>query len=252
MKPKKRFSQNFLTDKNIAKKIVDALSVPADRQVTCLEIGAGKGILTEFLLAKNCQLYIVEIDREAVQILKKRFEQLKDRIFQTDILKFDLAKHFSYPLFVIGNLPYHITGPLFFKLLDNHELIEQAVVMVQKEVAERVIAKPGTKDYGILSVMLQSFFDTEYLFTVSEKVFYPKPKVLSAVIRLTKRKEPLPINDYRKFKQVVKTAFNKRRKTLRNALKDYYLIDDVPEDYLTKRAEQLSVEDFVKLTDLVK
>ncbi len=248
MKAKKKLGQHFLTNKIIAQKIVNALDFKIkNKQIDCLEIGPGKGILTEFLLQRNeYNLQVVEFDSEAVEYLNENLPEISNKIIQDDILKVDFKKHFSSPLVVIGNLPYNITGPIFFKILENKQIVQQSVVMIQKEVAERIVSPPGSKVYGILSVLLQAFYKIEYLTTVEPNVFSPPPKVRSAVIKLTKLKKLPEIEDWRKFKNIVKAAFNQRRKTLRNALK-LYNTSQVPTDFLQKRAEQLSVDDFIQI-----
>ena len=253
MRPKKRFAQHFLRDMNLAGRIANSLEFRSqDGKTTVLEIGPGTGVLTQFLLQKeDIDLYVAELDRDAIAILREKFPQLKDKIIEGDFLKIKLEERFEYPLPVIGNLPYNITGPIFFKVLDYRDLIPEAVFMIQKEVAQRVVAKPGSKEFGVLSVMLQSYYKTEYLFSVPPGKFNPPPKVMSAVVRL-KRKEDPPVDDYNYFRYIVKTAFNQRRKTLRNALKGLYDVSQVPEEMLSKRAEQLSLEDFWKLPSLVK
>ena len=252
MKAKKKLGQHFLTNKIIAQKIVNALDFKIkNKQIDCLEIGPGKGILTEFLLQRNeYNLQVVEFDSEAVEYLNENLPEISNKIIQDDILKVDFKKHFSSPLVVIGNLPYNITGPIFFKILENKQIVQQSVVMIQKEVAERIVSPPGSKVYGILSVLLQAFYKIEYLTTVEPNVFSPPPKVRSAVIKLTKLKKLPEIEDWRKFKNIVKAAFNQRRKTLRNALK-LYNTSQVPTDLLQKRAEQLSVNDFIQIYNLI-
>ena len=254
MRAKKRFGQHFLKNFDIAKRIVDSLDFTLpDRKINVLEIGGGTGVLTQFLVTKEqYQLYVVEIDRDALAILRQKFPQLKGRIIAGDFLRLNLEQYFVPPLLVIGNVPYNITGPIIFKILDYRQMIYQSVLMVQKEVAQRIVAKPGTKDYGILSVMVQSFYDAKYLFSVPPGAFSPPPKVTSAVVKLDKKQKQPPIDDYDFFKYVVKTAFNQRRKTLRNALKKLYNIDRVPPEILDKRAEQLTIEQFWQLTNLVK
>jgi len=253
MRAKKRFGQHFLRNLDIAKRIADSLRFKLEgKKVNLLEIGGGTGVLTQFLLQREeYELYVVEIDREAQQILERRFPQLKGRIIKADFLKLRLEEYFEPPLPIIGNIPYNITGPIFFKVLDYRQMIPEAVFMIQKEVAERLVAKPGSKNYGVLSVMVGSFYETEYLFSVPPSAFSPPPRVMSAVVRLVRRQEPPPIDDYDFFRFVVKTAFNQRRKTARNALKHLYDISRVPSEILDKRAEQLSLEEFWELSRLV-
>ena len=247
VRPKKHLGQHFLHDPNIARKITASLSGEA-RNV--LEIGPGTGILTRLLLENEAlNLKAIEIDAESVAFLSASYPSLKDRIIHADFLKTGLNTIFEAPFAIIGNFPYNISSQIFFKVLENRNSIFEVVGMVQKEVAERMAAPPGSKTYGILSVLLQAWYDIEYLFTVNENVFTPPPKVKSAVIRLTRNQlQALNCNE-KLFVSVVKTAFNQRRKTLRNALssligdKDYTLLP-----FMAERAERLSVDDFVRLT----
>lgn len=260
--PKKHLGQHFLRDENIAKKIVGSLSqkenLPAGRQEykTVVEIGPGTGVLTKYLLReKEFETFVVEIDRESVSYLKKNFPQLEGRIIEKDFLDFDTAwlpaKTRELPFAVIGNFPYNISSQILFKVLEYRNQTPEVVGMFQKEVAERIASPPGNKTYGILSVLMQAFYKIEYLFTVHENVFNPPPKVKSAVIRLTRNDVKQLGCDEELFFQVVKTGFNQRRKTLRNALGTKYDVKKAESDLLSKRAEQLSVNDFVKLTRLV-
>lgn len=252
VRAKKHLGQHFLTDKNIAKNIAHALTSHGNYQKV-LEIGPGMGVLTQFLLESDKEIFVVEIDHESVNYLKNNFPKLKEHIIEGDFLTLSINKLFNEPIAIIGNFPYNISSQILFKVLDHYQQIPELVGMFQKEVAERVAAKHGNKTYGILSVMLQVFYEIEYLFTVHEHVFSPPPKVKSAVIRL-KRKEILPENlDEKHFKNVVKTAFNQRRKTLRNALKSFINNDNIKkvEAFLNFRAEQLSVEDFIQLSKLL-
>lgn len=247
--PKKHLGQHFLRDLNIARKIVDALS-DHQKYTSVLEIGPGMGVLTDFLLEKWAQnLYLMDIDQESVQYLNKKYEHLGDHLIQGDFLKADLSKWFSEPFAVIGNFPYNISSQIFFKILDHKNQVPEIVGMLQKEVAERIASGPGNKQYGILSVLLQAYYEVEYLFTVEPEVFNPPPKVRSAVIRL-KRNGKMDLGcDEVLFKKLVKQGFQNRRKTLRNALKAINLPAEVIKlDLLNKRAEQLSVDDFVSLT----
>jgi len=242
-----------LTDDNIAKKIVDSLTlVNNETTVNCLEIGPGKGVLTKYLLKKpEFNLKVVEFDQEAIAYLNKNFDNISEKIIQKDVLKLDFQQIFEPPVYVIGNLPYNITAPIFFLLLENRNIIPQMVAMIQKEVAERIASKHNNKVYGIMSVLLQTFFKIEYLFTVNENIFSPPPKVKSAVIRLTKLKEHSQIDDWNTFKNIVKAAFNQRRKTLKNAL-SLYDTSKIPPDFIQKRAEELSVSDFYVLYKSLK
>lgn len=249
MRTKKHLGQHFLTDLNIAKKIVESLNFnQLACPINCIEIGPGKGVLTQFLLQKNeYNLTAIEFDAEAVEYLHENLPQIEGKIVNIDFLKYDISKNFKYPLLAIGNLPYNISSQIFFKLIDNKDIIPQAVFMIQKEVAERIVAEHGSKTYGILSVLLQTFYDVEYLFTVSEKVFAPPPKVKSAVIRLNRKKTDYEISDFKLFKKIVKTAFGQRRKMLRNTLKSVLDTSKIPDEILKKRPEQLSVEQFLEL-----
>jgi len=245
VRPKKQLGQHFLKDLNIARKIVDSLGVPPDSHV--LEIGPGMGVLTQFLLQKpNLRLSVIDVDSESVDHLKERFSGVDIQIIHGDFLKMDTSAFFPGPFSVIGNFPYNISSQIFFRILEQHDSIPCVVGMVQKEVAERIREAPGSKVYGILSVLLQAFYDIEYLFTVSEHVFIPPPKVKSAVIRLTRNQREKLDCDEKLFKQVVKMAFNQRRKVLGNALKPGGF--RVPPGYSGRRAEELSVDGFIDLT----
>jgi 16S rRNA (adenine1518-N6/adenine1519-N6)-dimethyltransferase len=249
VRAKKHLGQHFLTDKNIAGKIVDSLR-PDGKYVQVLEVGPGMGILSDFLLQKTgYQTYLVDIDTESYEFLQKKYPQLGERLLNKDFLEMDFGTIFSGPLGVIGNFPYNISSQILFKVLDNRQQVVEVVGMFQKEVAERCTAKPGSKEYGILSVFLQAYYKVEYLFTVKAGVFNPPPKVLSAVIRLTRNEITELDCDEKLFWQVVKAGFNQRRKTLRNALSA--LINKgkmVDEPLLELRAERLTVADFVELT----
>lgn len=247
VRAKKYLGQHFLNDLNVAQKITDSLSY--QNYKTILEIGPGMGVLTQYLLKKDSEIYVIEIDKESVSYLRNHFSDLQNKIIEGDFLKLPLHQLFNDSFALIGNFPYNISSQILFKTLENKELIPEVVGMFQKEVAERIAAKAGNKTYGILSVLIQAFYEVEYLFTVNEDVFTPPPKVKSAVIRLT-RKKKLEIDcDEKMFRLVVKTAFNQRRKTLRNALKSIPLKDEQKvKPYLSLRAEQLSVDDFIQLT----
>ena len=250
-KPKKTLGQNFLQDTTISYQIVEALSISVLQPYTILEIGPGKGALTDFLLKKDLSnLYLVEKDTQLAAYLIKKYPNLKGCLLTEDFLTLDIPKLWSGPIAVIGNFPYNISSPIFFKLLENRNQIQQIVCMVQKEVAERITAQPGNKIYGIPSVLLQAFYKVEYLFTVSPTVFKPVPKVYSAVIRL-ERNDILQLPcDEKKFYSLVKTAFQQRRKKLRNALSNVNLSPTLlVSPLLDKRAEELSVADFIYLTN---
>lgn len=250
---KKHLGQHFLTDKNICKKIANELSSePTYKKV--LEIGPGMGALTEFLLVKeNIELSVMEIDSESIDYLKEHFKQLEDRIFENDFLKVDLQKIMgTEPFALVGNFPYNISTQILFKALEYRNQIPEVVGMFQKEVAERVAEEPGTKKYGIISVLLQAFYDIRYCFTVNENVFNPPPKVKSGVIALTRNsRNDLGCNE-KLFFQVVKMAFNQRRKTLRNSLKPLLNGIDVSGDFFQLRPERIGVEEFISLTKLIE
>lgn len=248
VKPKKALGQHFLKDLQIAQRIADTLADYKD--LPALEIGPGMGVLTQYLLAAEHDLKVVELDNESVDYLQQNFPALEGRIIPADFLKLNLKELFPDKFCVIGNYPYNISSQIFFKVLDYKEQIPCCSGMIQKEVAERLASKPGNKAYGILSVLLQAWYDVEYLFTVSEYVFDPPPKVKSAVIRMVRNQRTSLGCDEGLFKSVVKTSFNQRRKTLRNSLKPL-LGKDYPQYDLPifdKRPEQLSVEQFVELT----
>ena len=249
VKAKKHLGQHFLTDKNIAAKIVNSLKT--EGQV--LEVGPGMGILSDFLLQKpELDVFMVDIDTESYQFLQKKYPQLGEKLINADFLQMDFDAVFTGVFSVIGNFPYNISSQILFKILDDRNKIPEVVGMFQKEVAERCAAKPGSKDYGILSVFLQAYYKVEYLFTVKAGVFNPPPKVLSAVIRLSRNEIKELDCDEKLFWQVVKAGFNQRRKTLRNALSSLINKEKMTEEpMLDLRAERLSVADFVWLTNLI-
>jgi 16S rRNA (adenine1518-N6/adenine1519-N6)-dimethyltransferase len=252
VRAKKHLGQHFLTDKNIAAKIVESLRSD-NRYKQVLEVGPGMGILSDFLLQKTeLELFLIDIDTESYEYLRKRYPNLGTRLINADFLEMDFGTFFTGPLAIIGNFPYNISSQILFKVLDNRRQVVEVVGMFQKEVAERCSAKPGSKEYGILSVFLQAYYKVEYLFTVKAGVFNPPPKVLSAVIRLT-RNETAELNcDEKLFWQVVKAGFNQRRKTLRNALSSLINKEKMTEEpILDLRAERLTVEDFVKITNQI-
>ncbi|MBN2660853.1 MAG: 16S rRNA (adenine(1518)-N(6)/adenine(1519)-N(6))-dimethyltransferase RsmA [Tannerellaceae bacterium] len=248
VKPKKSLGQHFLKDLSIARRIAETLS--EYKHLPVLEIGPGMGVLTTFLLEEGHDLSVVELDRESVAYLNENFPSLAGRILGEDFLKLDLDTLFKGQFCVIGNYPYNISSQIFFKVLDYKEVVPCCSGMIQKEVAERLASGPGKKAYGILSVLLQAWYDIEYLFTVDASVFNPPPKVQSAVIRMVRNKRVSLGCDEKLFKSVVKTSFNQRRKTLRNSMKPL-LGKDFPNYALPifdKRPEQLSVEQFIELT----
>lgn len=249
IRPKKHFGQHFLHDENIARKIIGYLP---DEAINILEIGPGTGTLTKYLIKnKNYNSFFLEVDPESVRFLYQTYPEIKDKLISADILDYDLSLITS-PFTIIGNFPYNISTQILFKVIEFRKIIPEVVGMFQKEVAERVASPPGSKKYGILSVLLQAYYNIDYLFTVSENVFYPPPKVKSGVIRLRRNNiEKLECNEDLFF-SVVKTAFNQRRKTLRNALKSLSMArPESVSHLLDKRAEQLSVTDFVLLTDAI-
>ena len=247
VKPKKHLGQHFLKDENIAKKIVEALK---NKNRPIIEIGPGTGVLTKYLIDANLSDFVaMDIDNESIEFLKKTFSENSDQFILKDFLRVEIQKeHYS----VIGNFPYNISSQLFFKFWEDRDKVDEVVCMIQKEVAERICSKEGSKTYGILSVLLQAFYSVEYLFTVEPHVFHPPPKVQSAVIRLKRNEvKHLECNE-NDFKRVVKAGFGKRRKTLRNALKDINLPDTmVGLEVLNARAEQLSVAEFISLTSKI-
>lgn len=253
VRPKKFLGQHFLTDLNVASRIAD--TVDACPQIPVLEVGPGMGVLTQFLLEKDRLVKVVEIDRESVPYLHAHFPQLGDNIIEADFLKMDLSEAFGGEKFVLtGNYPYNISSQIFFKMLDNKELIPCCTGMIQKEVAERLAAQPGTKAYGVLSVLVQAWYDVEYVFTVNENVFNPPPKVKSAVVIMRRNGKTDLGCDEALFRRIVKTVFTMRRKMMRNGMKqivgkDCPLLEDA---IFNRRPEQLSVDEFVELTNRVQ
>jgi 16S rRNA (adenine1518-N6/adenine1519-N6)-dimethyltransferase len=254
VRAKKHLGQHFLRDENIALDIVKGLK-HTSLYKKVLEVGPGMGVLTKYLIEeKNFETYIIDIDRESIAYLEQHYPALENKIIQGDFLKLDFGKLFnSEPFAVIGNFPYNISTEILFKILDHKNQVPEVVGMFQKEVAERIAAKPRNKTYGITSVLLQAFYDIEYLFTVHENVFQPPPKVKSGVIRLTRNAVQQLDCDEKLFKQIVKAGFNQRRKTLRNSIRAFKLKPEFTDHkYLTQRAEELSVSDFVALTNMVE
>ena len=266
VKPKKFLGQHFLKDLSIAKDIADTVDVCPDLPI--LEVGPGMGVLTQFIMQKNRPVKVVELDYESVAYLRENFPALENNIIEDDFLKLNLEKLFDGKPFVLtGNYPYNISSQIFFKMLDYKDLIPCCTGMIQKEVAERIAAGPGSKTYGILSILIQAWYKVEYLFTVHEHVFNPPPKVKSAVIRMTRNATTDLGCDERLFKQVVKTTFNQRRKVLRNSIRPVLADADhkaqqegrQPKDHTEflsaeifgRRPEQLSVAEFVNLTNAV-
>jgi 16S rRNA (adenine1518-N6/adenine1519-N6)-dimethyltransferase len=242
---KKSLGQHFLNDENICRKIVAAIQQYPHQKL--LEIGPGGGALTKYLIEiPGIEFKAVELDDEKISYLLKTYPQIKGKLVHQDFLNMD--KPFDGRFSITGNFPYNISSQILFKVLDWKEDIEQMVGMFQKEVAQRVAAKEGNKTYGVISVLIQAFFKVEYLFEVSEKCFTPPPKVKSAVIRLLPLKEPPVMRDERSYSQLVKAAFNQRRKTLRNAVRNLFDADLLKEEIFNKRAEQLSVKEFGELS----
>ena len=253
VKPKKHLGQHFLTDLGIARRIAD--TVDACPEIPVLEIGPGMGVLTQYLVEKPREVKAVEIDKESVAYLYDRFPKLRDNIIGDDFLRMDLTTLFDGRPFVLtGNYPYNISSQIFFKMLDYKDLIPCCTGMIQKEVAERIAAGPGSKTYGILSILIQAWYKVEYLFTVHEHVFNPPPKVKSAVIRMTRNETTELGCNEKLFKLIVKTTFNQRRKTLRNSISSI-LDKENPlstDPIFNKRPEQLSVQEFIELTNQVE
>ena len=255
VRPKKNLGQHFLTDLTIARRIADTVDACPDLPV--LEVGPGMGVMTQYLVEKPRPLKVVEIDRESVAYLNEHFPKLRENILGEDFLRMDLTKVFDGGQFVLtGNYPYDISSQIFFKMIDNRELIPCCTGMIQHEVAQRIASQPGTKAYGILSVLIQAWYDVEYLFMVDETVFNPPPKVKSAVIRMTRNQVQHLGCDEQLFKRVVKTVFNQRRKMLRVSLKQLLRMDEQSEilhsPFATLRPEQLTIPQFVELTNMVE
>jgi 16S rRNA (adenine1518-N6/adenine1519-N6)-dimethyltransferase len=259
MRAKKSFGQHFLTNEAIAGRIADALALPDEASPKVLEIGPGKGMLTKYLLQKNIDLKVVEADADMVAFLEENYPELDGRIIAEDFLKINLSNVFpSGPspiahrqLSIIGNFPYNISSQIVFKMVENRQLVPQMVGMFQKEMAERIIAKPGGKDYGVISVLTQAFYDGKYLFSVSNGNFNPPPKVQSGVIRLSRKAAALGCDEVL-FRKVVKQAFSQRRKMLRNTLKPFFKDPALlEEDFFKLRPEVLSVAEFVALTNRI-
>ena len=252
VRAKKALGQHFLTDQGVARSIVAALGADSPAR-DVLEIGPGMGVLTQYLLGRaDIDLKLIEIDSESVAYLLTHFPGMEGRLMEGDYLRLDMARIFPGPYRVIGNFPYNISSQIFFKILEDKDRVPEVVCMIQKEVADRIAEKPGSKVYGILSVLLQAWYDIEYVMSVGSGAFAPPPKVQSAVIRLRRNARTALGCDERLFKQVVKTAFNQRRKTLRNALKPLLPEGaDTSDPIFDLRAERLGVEDFVRLTRLL-
>lgn len=248
VRAKKHLGQHFLTDENIAQKISETLGYEGYDKV--LEIGPGMGVLTKYLLRQQAEVHVIEIDTESVEYLHENYPQLQGRIHEKDFLKYDLSEIFGQePFAVIGNFPYNISSQIVFKVLEMRDQIPEFSGMFQKEVAQRICEKKGSKTYGILSVLTQAYYEAEYLFTVPPSVFNPPPKVDSGVLRLKRKADfSLPCNE-KLFFRIVKMGFGQRRKTLRNSLKSFNLPDNLREDSIFgQRPEQLSTDEFIELT----
>lgn len=251
VRAKKHLGQHFLNDQNIARNIVDAL-LEKDPATPVLEIGPGTGVLTQFLIETIEHFHALDVDTESVEFLKNKYPAQEDKVLFSDFLEADLVKLAGSKFNIIGNFPYNISSQIMFKVLEHKTEIPYVVGMFQKEVAMRLAEKPGSKVYGILSVLLQAYYDIEYLFTVHENAFTPPPKVKSAVIRLTRNKVEKLDCDEVLFKTVVKTTFNQRRKTIRNSIRSLFHNNEIRHPLLDKRPEQLSVAQFVELTKFVE
>ena len=249
VKPKKALGQHFLTDQNIAKKIVEQLSPDLE---SVIEVGAGTGVLTQYLVDDlQEKFHVIEIDRESIDYLRNHFPQLGERLIQGDFLRADLSQFGQRNIGIIGNFPYNISSQIFFQVLKYKEQVVEVVGMVQKEMAERMAVKEGSKTYGILSVLMQAWYNIDYLFTVHENVFNPPPKVKSAVIKMRRNAVTDLGCDEKLFVSVVKQAFNQRRKTLRNSLRPMLHPDILDNEVFNQRPEQLSVSAFIELTNLI-
>ena len=251
VRAKKNLGQHFLKDKDIALRIVESLQ--ADKVNKVLEIGPGMGVLTQFLLQnKSYETTVVEIDRESVEYINQHFPELKERIISDDFLRLNLHDCFTEPFAIIGNFPYNISSQIFFKVLEYRNQITEVVGMLQKEVAERLAAPPGSKTYGILSVFLQAYYNIEYLFTVDQDQFIPPPKVKGGVIRITRNQKEHLNCDEKLFKSIVKMAFNQRRKTMRNSLKTMITSEELKANPIfDKRPEQMGVAEFELIVRMI-
>ncbi|MEL6720114.1 MAG: 16S rRNA (adenine(1518)-N(6)/adenine(1519)-N(6))-dimethyltransferase RsmA [Bacteroidota bacterium] len=251
MRAKKSYGQHFLTSEAISERIADSLQ-QAHKKV--LEVGPGKGMLTKYLLEKDYELHAVEADRDMVAYLNTHYPELSSRLHFADFMRFRLDEVFAEGSFaIIGNFPYNISSQILFKMLDHRTYVPELVGMFQREMAERVVAQPGGKEYGVISVLVQAFYEGEYLFTVKRGHFNPPPKVTSAVIRLTRKEDQNLGCDYKLFRQIVKQTFGQRRKMLRNTMKPFLNGHDIlKDDFFQQRPERLSVADFVQLTNWVE
>lgn len=252
VKAKKHLGQHFLTDENIARKIANGLITNNYQKI--LEVGPGMGVLTKYLLEQEKETFVAEIDTESIDYLKKHYQKLTEKHFVGDFLKLDFNQIFpDEQVAIIGNFPYNISSQILFQIIENYQKIPEMTGMFQKEVAERTAAVPRTKDYGILSVLVQAYYDVKYLFTVNEGVFNPPPKVKSGVISLIRNPKEGLVGNENLFKQIVKAGFNQRRKKLSNALKVLGIPEAISEhNFLNLRAEELSVSDFIQFTQIWK
>jgi 16S rRNA (adenine1518-N6/adenine1519-N6)-dimethyltransferase len=249
VRPKKSLGQHFLIDQNIARKIIEQLSSDVE---TVVEVGAGMGVLTQYLVQDLIdKFYVIEIDKESITYLQQHFPMLGERLVEGDFLKADLSQYGQQNMAIIGNFPYNISSQIFFQVLKYKEQVIEVVGMVQKEMAERMAAKEGSKTYGILSVLMQAWYDIDYCFTVNENVFNPPPKVKSAVIKMRRNAVTDLGCDEKLFITIVKQAFNQRRKTLRNSLRPLISQVIIENEVFNKRPEQLSVKEFIDLTNLI-
>ena len=251
VRPKKHLGQHFLLDMSVCERIAEAITGVGETK-KIIEVGPGTGALTQFLMKLPYETSVVEVDDESVAYLNAYYPSLRGRIYEEDFLRMDLRERFGENFCVVGNFPYNISSQILFKVLDEWECVPELVGMFQKEVAERVASGPGSRDYGILSVLLQVHYEIKYLFTVEPEVFNPPPKVKSGVLRMQRRPAPLVTSQQKEFKQVVKLAFNQRRKTIRNSVKSLLQPGITSEnDLFNKRPEQLSVEQFIELTRIL-
>ncbi len=249
VKPKKSLGQHFLTDQNIAQRIVEQLSPDVE---SVIEVGAGTGVLTQYLVQNVIEkFHVIEIDKESIAYLEKHFPMLGERLIEGDFLRTDLRQFGKQNMAIIGNFPYNISSQIFFQVLKYKEQVVEVVGMVQKEMAERMATKEVSKTYGILSVLMQAWYDIDYLFTVHENVFNPPPKVKSAVIKMRRNAVTDLGCDEKLFVSIVKQAFNQRRKTMRNSLRPMLCPEIIGNEVFDKRPEQLSVQEFIDLTNLI-
>jgi len=249
VRPKKSLGQHFLTDQNIAQRIVEQLSPDVE---SVIEVGAGTGVLTQYMVTDILdKFHVIEIDKESIAYLQKHFPMLGERLIEGDFLRADLSQFAQRNMAIIGNFPYNISSQIFFQVLKYKEQVVEVVGMVQKEMAERMAANAGSKTYGILSVLMQAWYDIDYLFTVNENVFNPPPKVKSAVIKMRRNAVTDLGCDEKLFVSIVKQAFNQRRKTMRNSLRPLLSPDIIDNEVFNQRPEQLTVQEFVDLTNLI-